>query len=72
MTDSVQNHLISCFLSDCSQEAAEEAIADGPEALWKRLRAKKNSPRDAYYAVVDKFNRDAIYKGLTYPDVSYY
>ncbi len=57
------------FIADCSHEAAEEAMATGPEAMWRTLRRKKYDPRNAYYAVVDHYNRDAIYKGLTFPDV---
>ena len=58
------------FGTDCLQDAAEEAITDGPEALWRCLCAKTCSPRHAYNAVVGKYNRDAMYKGLTYLDVS--
>ncbi len=54
---------------DCTSEAATEAMAKGPEDLWRTLRRQKYDPRNAYYAVVDQYNRDAIYKGLTYPDV---
>ncbi len=44
----------------------------GPESLWDILRgAAKMSAQDAYYRVVDRYTRDALFKGYTYPDVSH-
>ncbi len=44
----------------------------GPESLWDILRgAAKMSAQDAYFRVVDRYTRDALFKGYTYPDVSY-
>ncbi len=41
----------------------------GPEDLWDTCRRAKMSSRDAYYRVVDRYPKDAIFKGYTYPQV---
>ncbi len=43
----------------------------GPEALWDACREKqKMTARDAFYHVLETYNRDALFKGYTYPHVS--
>ncbi len=42
----------------------------GPETVWDTCRKAKMSGRDAYYRVVDRFPKDALYKGYTYPQVN--
>ncbi len=43
----------------------------GPERFWEEMRggSHKMSARDAYYRAVERFPRDAVYKGYTYPQV---
>ncbi len=58
--------------ADVPKMDAIKKMKCGPEALWDNCREKqKMTARDAFYFVLDKYNRDALYKGYTYPQVSY-
>ena len=50
---------------------ARAKMVAGPRAAYNNY-VQTMTPRDAYYAVCDLYNKDAMYKGYSFPNVSQY